>query len=255
MKKRIYLTLTLGLTIILFVKGQNNSLNSIPSEKNTTQASITTGWDEYGLNGKVKRITTKSSHAEKKEGKWRMLSSDESSSSSFITEVSFDNLGKTTKSTLYRNTFTLGSLEFKYEDNSLTKILSYDKNGLFKSTKRISLNSPYLQKSQAITFNSEGKISSRSTYKWQNKRIIERVTVSEKNDKEESYYKFIFKDNKEVSRIIKSKKENTAPEITNNEYEYLAFDENGNWIKRGLRSIETNQNVRYRIEVRVIEYY
>lgn len=206
-------------------------------------------WRDYRLNGKVKSFIERYYEAEMKFGEWENgdIIRDHHNS------VKFNESGDYSEIAYYDNDLNLTNKWIPiYNNNLVVEEHHYDASG--ELIRVLKINYISSKEMEVNVFDKDGKKIENAKIEFQKRR--ERITkVSEYNGDNitnGSTYHSIY--NKK-HQVISYKETNMKGEIiTYEKYEYLTFDEKGNWLKR-LVFDSDNEKEPKSITVREYQYY
>ncbi|MCL5245200.1 hypothetical protein M4I21_05225 [Cellulophaga sp. 20_2_10] len=229
--KQLLITLLLVLPLSCsFVKQQN-------------QAEDTREWNRFELTGLVKTLKQKTYEADFTS---RKIKEDQLSLLKTVI-VSFDSIGRYTKSiTLNAENNRTSSTTTKYAKGKNYESFHYNKDNVLRNKSKVKYVSDSLILEESFATNGELLFSIR--VKKRNDRFSKVTLVN--GDKIDSHFYYYTAD-KFINKIVTVNKNKDT--ISNIKYKYVAFDKNGNWIKR-LSKNSFNKNDTGKLEVREISY-
>lgn len=204
-------------------------------------------WSKEGLKGKVASYTEINDLAKNNSGEWVV-----NSESVNYEKVEFDKDGVSKGSSFYFDNNLAGSRRFEKKDGKTIKEFFYIGDGELFSI----IDYSYLpgDKVEIITSSGNGVVDAIATEYYKNNQIV----MSEHRDGvDKSKIKFTM--NYEYDKnhnVVKSKFiDLETNEIYISEFEYLSFDDKGNWTKRIEYPSELRSNENTYITIREFEYY
>ena len=217
----------------------------------SSSAEIVTGWDEYGLNGKVKSLTITQSSAVETSSGWEKAQNGVPT----VIEVTFDTIGKTQEQITRVKVDSENRVfksSFSYRDDTLYEIYGiYDQD---RSVNIVTQCAPFVKRERVFLLSDSGDTISETSIKWSGKRI---VFFTNKDDNYSMTDEFEYQNGRETICRRQEKSNDSDPFTTVINYTYLDEDELGNWTER-LNTIERKSpypSTIYKLEERIIEYY
>ena len=216
-----------------------------------------TGWDYYGLNGKVETVTSRLYSAKRINTKWQKEKLEG------IREYYFNNAGEISKSLDYTSDGGIRTIsKFTYKDNQIQKEVVFHEGDKKLAAeilvRKIDSNHKIIQTEGFYNLNIRENIKARkaeiSDFFWDGKRITRKVSYREGSGLR-LIESFVYNSRGQLT----SEKdffdyESKPNEQTIYHYEILEYDKYGNWIKRIKKNPYDKSQTLGDCEERIITY-
>ena len=204
-------------------------------------------WNREGLKGKVESYTQKYEGATEKFGEW-VASSDYGN----YVKVTFNETGNRVQTEEFDDNRLIDKSILKSEDGKIIEESKHYNDGeLFEVIK-----STYLPKDKVekVGYYPDGRIASVKTEYYKNDRLA-KVEERDIEDKSKIYFTTTYKYDKDKNVIKRENKHHEPKETYVYDYEYIEFDDIGNWTKRLEYPSDSRSAINTFITIREFTYF